>query len=364
MTENRWKAEIVSWLKVLTVSVIIGFLSNFIFSGFDLFSYSWRAVKFVIVVSLLLGVALGKGNQYIERFVLSRHPWKANPSQTFRRILILSNINNTIVIFLLNILIFSYFAKDKFYFAEEFSKIIEKTIVVSFFGFLIWGVYFLFKFFEEYKQSLINEEKYKRDIVVHHYEMLKNQVNPHFLFNSLNVLTSLVETNSEAAVTFIRKLAEVYHYVLNAKDKEIVPLSEELRLTEAYIFMQKNRFGNNLIVTINVDPEGKKIVPLALQMLVENALKHNVVSSEKPLTIAIYELEGYLICENNLQEKSTLPDSNTIGLKNINERYEFLTKAPMTFGEEEGKFVVKLPLIRGEIQATAPSKGNPHMLSV
>ncbi len=340
-----WRKNIIGWIFALACSVAIGFTLKFVFLGFRIMDISWESAKTTTFFSLLIGASIWKGNEYISNAITKRFPWEKNPSKTLKCSLITSTVYNTAVLFLITTLLFAYFARGHFNFYKSLDSILINTIVVSFISFFVWTIMFLRKFFKGFKEQVIKEEQYKRDIAVYQYEMLKNQVNPHFLFNSLNVLTSLVETNPNAATKFIRKLAEVYRYVLDIKDKELVPLSEELRLAEAYVYMQKNRFGDNLIVNNSVNPDSKQIVPLALQMLIENAVKHNVVSSDKPLTIDIYENGGYLVCENNLQKKSTLPDSNTIGLNNIRERYVFLTHTPMEFGEKDGKFVVKLPLV-------------------
>jgi Putative regulator of cell autolysis len=345
MKENRLVKIAIEWLSHSTISIAIGFFMMFIFDGFNILNISWYYAKLIIIISLLIGTVMWKGNHIISNIISKKYPWDVNPSIAFRWNLTISSIHNTIAVFIIYTLLCIYFSRGHFHLSEQIEQIVVNSTIISFISFFVWTIMYLRKFFKGYKENIQKEEQYKRDIAVYQYEMLKNQVNPHFLFNSLNVLTSLVETDPSAATKFIRKLAEVYRYVLDVKDKELVPLSEELRLTEAYVYMQKNRFGDNLIVSNSINPDSKQIVPLALQMLIENAVKHNVVSSDKPLTIDIFEEGGYLVCENNLQKKSTLPDSNTIGLNNIKERYAFLSQQPMEFGEKEGKFVVKLPLV-------------------
>ncbi|TCN70566.1 sensor histidine kinase [Acetobacteroides hydrogenigenes] len=345
MNKNCLIKNASDWGVMLLISVAIGFFITFIFDGFSIFNISWYRLRTTTLISTIIGILMWKGNQSIQVLINRKFPWDVNPAKAFRWNISISSIYNTIAVFIIYTLFSIYYSQGEFDFGKQAENIIINSTIISFISFFVWTIMFLRKFFKGFKEQVIKEEQYKRDIAVYQYEMLKNQVNPHFLFNSLNVLTSLVETDPDAATKFIRKLAEVYRYVLDIKDKELVPLSEELRLAEAYVYMQKNRFGDNLIVNNSVNPDSKQIVPLALQMLIENAVKHNVVSSDKPLTIDIYENGGYLVCENNLQKKSTLPDSNTIGLNNIRERYVFLTHTPMEFGEKDGKFVVKLPLV-------------------
>jgi len=176
--------------------------------------------------------------------------------------------------------------------------------------------------------------------------LLRSQVNPHFLFNSLNVLTSLVETDSQLAVRFIKQLSDVYRYVLENKDKELVDLKTELRFVKAFIYLQKIRFDNSLQVDISIPNTTANIIPLSLQMLVENAIKHNIVSSDQPLQIIIFTDDHYLVVRNNLQKKMVIKETGSIGLNNIRDRYIFFSTLPVIIEENEEWFTVKLPLIK------------------
>jgi LytS/YehU family sensor histidine kinase len=174
-------------------------------------------------------------------------------------------------------------------------------------------------------------------------------VSPHFLFNSLNALTNLVYEDQEKAVKFIKQLSEVYRYVLDTRDKEVVSLTEELKFLESYLFLQRIRFGNKLRVTIDLSGD-PMLAPLALQMLIENAIKHNIISEADPLNIRIFSEDGYLTVENNLQKKSVLGErSSGVGLDNIRKRYEFLTDREVKVLETPVSFVVKLPLLNSTI---------------
>jgi two-component system LytT family sensor kinase len=192
---------------------------------------------------------------------------------------------------------------------------------------------------------LIQEEQFKRQALSLQFDALKNQVNPHFLFNSLNVLTSLVETDPPLAVRFIKQLSDVYRYVLEHKDKELIELETELQFVNAFVYLQKIRFDSNLVVDISLNGTKGRIIPLSLQMLVENAIKHNVISTEKPLNIAISSENGYLVVTNNLQKKKVIQDTGSIGLNNIRERYAFFSKLAVVVEETDEMFKVKLPLI-------------------
>ena len=186
----------------------------------------------------------------------------------------------------------------------------------------------------------------EKESALSQYESLKNQVNPHFLFNSLNALTHLVYEDQDKAAKFIKQLSEVYRYVLDSRDKEVVSLEEELKFLDAYLFLQQIRFGDKLKVNVNFKGSTSSVAPLALQMLIENAIKHNVISEEEPLSIRLYMERSFLVVENDLHKKNILPDSSGgLGLQNIKRRYEFLSKEKVVVDEGEGKFIVKLPML-------------------
>lgn len=205
------------------------------------------------------------------------------------------------------------------------------------------------EFLLQWKQSAVNAERYQKESMTATYESLKNQVNPHFLFNSLNALTNLVYEDQDKAVKFIKQLSEVYRYVLDTREKELVTLQEELAFVQSYLFLQQIRFGSNLKVSMNLDKAQGKVAPLALQILLENAIKHNVISVDNPLSIEVYEENGFICVSNNLQLKSKVSEEGTgLGLENIKSRYKFLTNKEVIVSDAEEKFLVRLPLIELE----------------
>ncbi len=203
-------------------------------------------------------------------------------------------------------------------------------------------------FLIQWKASLLEAERLKQTQLSSRLEGLKNQINPHFLFNSLNVLSGLVYKDPDLSARFIRHLADVYRYVLDVQDQEATPLRVELEALEAYLFLLKIRFGDNLRIDIDLDtPERWATAPLTLQMLVENAVKHNVVSKAHPLHITLcYDPGGrYLVVKNNLERKNNPQESNGIGLRNIRERYSYLTNLPVQVQETTHTFEVSIPLL-------------------
>ncbi|HEX2934347.1 MAG TPA: histidine kinase [Bacteroidales bacterium] len=200
-------------------------------------------------------------------------------------------------------------------------------------------------FFTQWRYHLVKSEKLQRANLEARFETLKTQINPHFLFNSLNTLMYLVVDNPKAT-EYIENLSDFMRYLLQTREKEAVTLSEELSLVRKYIYIQQNRFGAKLKVNIDI-PESfahEAIPPLAIQMLVENAIKHNVVSSDNNLNIHIYiDQDGSLVVENNLKEKIDKEPSTGVGLSNIRSRYQFLTGKQIVILCENDKFIVKLP---------------------
>lgn len=218
------------------------------------------------------------------------------------------------------------------------------TVVITL---LINTIFVAREFFVYWRNSITEQESLKRNNIIAEFESLKNQVNPHFLFNSLNTLTNLIEDDPRLATDFVQKLASVYRYVLTQKDKVTVSLNEELDFLNAYVFLNKIRFGENLIVEIQVDPKllTKDMATLTLQILIENAIKHNIISKNNPLTIRIESKENHICVSNNLQPKTVLTESNGIGLSNIASRYAFLSKKSVEIENDGKTFKVCVPLI-------------------
>jgi LytS/YehU family sensor histidine kinase len=203
------------------------------------------------------------------------------------------------------------------------------------------------EFFIALKNSLLETEKYKTESTNAQLKNLKNQLNPHFLFNNLSVLTSLVHKNQDKAVDFINELAKVYRYILDTKNSELVTLKDELDFINHYIYLQKIRFDESIIFEINIKESNKSdfILPMCLQMLVENTIQHNEASQANPLKVVISTTNDSLIIENPIKLRSNVVDSTQTGLKNIELRYSFYTDQKVIVINDGVNFKVILPLI-------------------
>ncbi|RZJ65791.1 MAG: histidine kinase [Flavobacterium sp.] len=255
-----------------------------------------------------------------------------------------------LVIFLLRIFEDVVIERQSFanYIANEKPGNYIFAIVITFF---ITLVGYAVGFYKAYKENQVKQQKIIAGTASAQFESLKNQIDPHFLFNSLNVLSSLIEENPESAQKFTTSLSKVYRYVLEQKDKELVSVEEELSFAKTYMNLLKMRFENSLFYELPPTlPDGDlKVVPLSLQLLLENTVKHNVVSEKRPLHIRIYVEDDYLCIQNDLQKKDVLQDRKGVGLQNIVSRYAIMTRRHVLVEENEKTFTVKIPILTKQI---------------
>jgi len=207
----------------------------------------------------------------------------------------------------------------------------------------------MFDLLDERQKILIENEKLKLATLNAQFQSLKQQLNPHFLFNSLNTLKSMVKSNDVHAEAFILRLSEIYRYILQNQHNDLVSIREELTILHAFIFMLKARFEESLIVTINVDDtilDSFRLPPFTMQLLIENATKHNIVSQTKPLYIEVYNVgKKHIVVKNSLQPKRNIEESTGIGLDNINKRSTYLCGKGLEITKTADEFIVDIPII-------------------
>ncbi|MBD3582602.1 2TM domain-containing protein [Flavobacterium selenitireducens] len=301
---------------------------------------------YTLVYTFLLYFA----NAVVFRFLEKK--FKGNRFSPVRLILgiLLSFVASLVPIFLLRIFedvvingrtVVQYFEDEK---PSNYIFAIGVTFVITITAYVIG-------FYKAYKENQVKQQQMIAGTASAQFESLKNQIDPHFLFNSLNVLSSLIEENQEAAQKFTTSLSKVYRYVLEQKDKELVSVEEELSFAKTYMNLLKMRFENSLFYELPKDIPGAdaKVVPLSLQLLLENTVKHNVVSEKRPLHIRIYIEADYLCVENQLQKKEVLQDRQGVGLQNIVDRYGIMTRRKVLVEQTNNLFAVKIPILTKQI---------------
>ena len=222
---------------------------------------------------------------------------------------------------------------------------------------VVSGIFYAFFYSKHRQENRVQEQQIIARTASAQFDALKNQLDPHFLFNSLNVLTSLIDEDPQQAQRFTTSLSKVYRYVLEQKNKELVPVDEEFAFARTYVELLKMRFEDSITFDIPeqaANPEGR-IVPLSLQLLLENAVKHNVVTPSRPLRITVREEDGFLVVSNNLQEKQVVRKSSGVGLQNIQQRYALLTERRLRITKSEAEFCVAVPVLTHQV-GRAPSQ--------
>jgi sensor histidine kinase YesM len=230
--------------------------------------------------------------------------------------------------------------------------------VAVFIALVVSTVFYLINYYKHKQDTRVKEQKIIAGTASAQFDALKNQLDPHFLFNSLNVLTSLIDENPDSATKFTTSLSKVYRYVLEQKNKELVSIEEELNFAKLYISLLKMRFEDSIVFSIPeiiMNPEAK-VVPLSLQLLLENAVKHNMVTPSKKLYITIEEDNGVLHIKNNMQLKQVVRAGSGVGLRNIKQRYHLLSDRPVTITKDEHEFIVSIPLLTKRTTIMEPQK--------
>ena len=338
----------------LKMTFIFGIIFSFLFqetgiSYLNSESFSFEGIAFSFIISGMYSFSLGFGNGFINYYLSYKWDWI---TQTKKRVTIgvIATILYTVPVILGINYISWYLLYD-----HDSSLFFKGSNLYTHFFYIVLSlgisVFFHAKdFMIKWKLSM-TQENTKQEIVAKtetaKFESLKSQLDPHFLFNSLNVLTSLIGENPIQAEKFTTKLSKVYRYVLEQRNKDLIPVMEEIKFANTYMELLGMRFEDAVKFDIpsSVSNENFKIVPLSLQLLLENALKHNVVSSSKPLTVKIYEQGNYLIIENNINPKEAIGKGTRVGLRNIADRYGLISDKNVIIENDHKIFKVSIPLL-------------------
>lgn len=292
-----------------------------------------------------IGYPAWKGMVFITLLLERKFPWLNQP---IRRLVyqVLALFIFFIVIIAVGMSLWIVISED-LEFATALEEMIPSLQVALIFMFLSLLAGNAVLFFKNWKKAAIQQEELKRAHLALQYQSLKDQIRPHFLFNSLSSLATLINKDADKATHFVHKLADVYRYVLEQREVELVPLKDELKFLEDYIYLQKIRFGESLQVNYSLDlDQTRMVIPLSLQMLVENAIKHNEVSAEHPLYIEIISTDqGHVIIKNKLRKKTLTETSLGMGLENLRKQVAFFSDDSLLVQEESKSFIVRIPTI-------------------
>lgn len=334
---------------VLWTSFFVG-LFFFIF-----FSSEKTVANFLLsfFISLMYSTVLILGNYYMNYYLNSKYSWIDDTRTRIILGIISTLLVNVALVFLCNYINLILIQKEN---PDDFFSGTMGTFnwIIINIALLFSAIFHAKSFMEEWKKSSkkeVVEQKLIAKSANAQFETLKNQLDPHFLFNSLNVLSALIDENPTQAQHFTASMSKIYRYILEQKDKELISVAGELDFAQTYTALLKTRFEDSVIFEFNVTEHNfqKFVVPLSLQLILENCIKHNFATSAKPLIIKIYEENDNLVVENNLQFRENLKESSGIGLSNIVQRYSLLTKRNVFIEKSADFFKVKLPILTQKI---------------
>jgi len=341
MTKRQFKEGVIVSLKITFIFALLFTLINQ--------NFSFKAIGYTLLISAMYSFGLGFIQGIINDYLSNKWDWIEHTNTRIWAGIVTTVLYTVPVVLLIdyvNFIVISGYNIDRFFSGRYLWQHVFYIIL----SFGISAFIHARGFMIQWKNS-VKQESTKQEIVAKtetaKFESLKNQLDPHFLFNSLNVLTSLIGENPSQAERFTTKLSKVYRYVLEQRNKDLVPIEEELKFAKTYMELLGMRFEEAVQFNIpdNISNNELKIVPLSLQLLLENAVKHNVVSTSKPLTINIYEEGSYLMITNNVNPKEAIGKSTKIGLQNIADRYGLITDKGVKIENNNKTFKVSLPLL-------------------
>lgn len=330
-------------LIILVISIFITFMFNFAYGGPSLQINS-------VVLNVLYGIIIGTSislSGVISRFIIGKYNFTKKPIKTYVILLVAIFLFITIDVLLVNTIWYRFVHNVPFESIFKSSIIIITSIVTIFVGLTIFFIILSKSFMTRF----LNSEKDKQIAIMEaekaKFETLKSQINPHFLFNSLNTLSTLILINPKRADEFTSKLSNIYRYVLDHQDEDLVTVVQEIDFAKDYLKLQAIRFSNNFTIDIEEFKGDKNsmIIPLSLQLLLENIFKHNIISQKNKVVISIGFEDNYIIVRNNKTAEKEIKDSHSVGLSNILNRYELVCDDECFIEETTKSFTVKLPLV-------------------
>lgn len=331
----------------LLINLVIGFSIPLIYAtesflSLDGWGHIWDDIIYCFLVSMGISGTVG----FIERFFGKRYSWIKEPGKRFILEFLLLTAMGFSLVLIINFLF--YWAFGAFTLNTiPWNRLVRLTLVPMLVGYVITMFFTSRGFLLEWRQAAVDAEKLRTEAYKDQVRFLKDQLNPHFLFNSLNVLTNIVYEDADKAAEYIRQLSRFYRYVLEVQDEELVPLKQELEFTQRYFRLQQSRFGEALQLDLKLNGRDDYLLPpMVTQLLLENAIKHNQVSQNNPLRVEIQQKKDELVIRNNCNPKTSLEESTGIGLKNIRERYRLLSNKDVQVTHDDRIFEVHIPLLQ------------------
>ncbi|WP_411030724.1 sensor histidine kinase [Spongiimicrobium sp. 3-5] len=332
-----------SWFIVIGI-LILSFTTDYLFNNNSFARYPFLIALLNWSVSLFFSIC----DWFIIRAIMIRLRKRYPTFKDDAKRIVLFFLTIVITVVLVDLAggaLLAYIFGDDYNHVQK-TKILVPIILIST---MTMAIYEAVYYYSRLKKSIREEEQAKQMIVQTQLDTLRNQAQPHFLFNTLNTLRDIIDQNSkEDAKVFVDKLSDVYRFILESGNANLIALRDELRFAKAYAHIQSERFGDNLKMEWNI-PEtslDSMIVPMSLQLLLENAIKHNVISKAKPLVITVSVKNNSLVVANKIQPKSTQIPSTQVGLKNIEKRYTLISSKSVDIRNDGNRFVVSLPLLK------------------
>ena len=314
-----------------------------VLGSFDYFLF--RLVRGV-GLSVLAGFMLAYPNLFMIRYLNRVAPWN---NKTFKRLSI--QLCFSIAIAIIVSVAFTASANLLTPYAEDYQGVlINNALIFTVANILVMTILEGWIFSIESRRAEQMAKNLKEELSQIKFEVLKSQINPHFMFNSLNVLSGLINKDTAKAQQFIDEFSHIYRYVLETIEQPVGTLEQELDFMRSYLFLQQIRYGDDLSYSVNIPAHLMQLVlpPLSLQVVLENAIKHNIINETKPLKIEVFSQGTLLVVKNNIQPKFSMSTSTGLGLKNLTKRYALISLEEPVFMVETNHYLAKLPLINIE----------------
>jgi two-component system LytT family sensor kinase len=331
------------------LAVFLGIYSslNVLYTGGEkLFDFSIPFWILLLVLSLIV-TGIWELNRLAETKIISRVTALGIRIHPLILLFLISLVSVTVVCIVALQLIYPLLQMDSQFNISHLRLLLAFGFRVNLFMHCVNAIVF---YMNRAKKIQVEAEQFKKISIEARFEALRAQINPHFLFNCFNVLSTLVYKDADTSANFINQLSRVYRYLLFNQEKKVVSLEDEISFLDSYLYLIKIRFGENIVIDQHIETSARNlyVAPAVVQMLIENAIKHNIISRKKPLSISVIASGTSLVVQNTLQQKELQEPSSGLGLQNIKSRYLFLSEDPVVIEKTPSEFRVTIPLLQHE----------------